>query len=911
MEILWDIFAVPCKESDRDLPVFELLAATSLSSLDNTELLSTGDSLPSVALRIPDYLVPKPSVKKEELPPEEASSLTDNSPASSSLAVSRSVPGGTGGMTYNHLWADAQLELSRLLAEELPAEPPRPEKDRVVFFQRLAMLYVRYIQIFRQLVKAHDLMVHPQKRRFIRVILEGVMGRVLELKNEMVEKEFSEYHYMDDVLHDLKLTPAALEIPIPYYFITDCTKEVQERKAMLTDVFKMVEITGSPEPLMAKEMTLEEAIKIIQVVERARQGRLRAKLNEESRNMNRMYRTKEPEAADMELAAVCIQKVWRGYMQRKRTKIAREEEKIFLGMILDPKYHMPCPAEITAQTSEASTRVKREEHEEAYQKSTTAVTNQLRETEGHDMSKTMKEQIRQWFIECRNATGVFPDYPDVEDGGSALIFTEKTPQQMVEEISAKEEEDSNNKTKGNEETKVKGKMNKGNNEEKEEEAGLKMLPSAFLTDLEVGNKIFADIWQNRNESGNFNQRHEVELIKEEKRKVIEAEIRVQVDEQMRQELADWKLSVDKDKGGKTKANAKKRKGSKSGKKKKKEKDLTAHRTLESLCQELVEQGLLKQANDVRLQDFLGDYSYLGTTLRQNDIEPMPSLSDVRQVISLFAILPLGSQMVHEKAPLIKSILLAGPAGVGKKMLVHAICQETGASLFDLSPLNIAGKYPGKSGLTMMLHMVFKVARLLQPSVIWIEDAEKMFYKKVPKEEKELDTKRLKKDLPKSLKLIKGEDRVLIIGTTNDPLSAEIKSLCKMYSKIILIPRPDYGSRYILWQQLIKKSGGEITQALDLSSLAKISDGYTPGHIVQVIQSVVTKRRVLQQAKRPITAAEFIAPLAKTNPVFQDEEEALKNWYAKTPLGKKRIKAATGKEEEEPAKDKNAKKKGKK
>lgn len=77
---------------------------------------------------------------------------------------------------------------------------------------------------------------------------------------------------------------------------------------------------------------------------------------------------------------------------------------------------------------------------------------------------------------------------------------------------------------------------------------------------------------------------------------------------MRQELAEWKLTVDKDKGGKTKANAKviskrdtahcicpgglmdklelcadihstrqKKKGSKSGKKKKKEKDLTSDR----------------------------------------------------------------------------------------------------------------------------------------------------------------------------------------------------------------------------------------------------------------------------------------------------------------------------------------------
>lgn len=77
-------------------------------------------------------------------------------------------------------------------------------------------------------------------------------------------------------------------------------------------------------------------------------------------------------------------------------------------------------------------------------------------------------------------------------------------------------------------------------------------------------------------------------------------------------------------------------------------------------------------------------------------------------LKIRCVLSPGSQVVHEKAPLIKAILLAGPAGVGKKMLVHAVCQETGAILFDLSPLNTAGKYPGKSGLAMMLHMVFKV-----------------------------------------------------------------------------------------------------------------------------------------------------------------------------------------------------------
>lgn len=41
------------------------------------------------------------------------------------------------------------------------------------------------------------------------------------------------------------------------------------------------------------------------------------------------------------------------------------------------------------------------------------------------------------------------------------------------------------------------------------------------------------------------------------------------------------------------------------------------------------------------------------------------------------------------------------------------------------PLLSTGKYPGKN-CAMMVHMVFKVARTMAPSVIYIDDAEKVF-----------------------------------------------------------------------------------------------------------------------------------------------------------------------------------------
>jgi SpoVK/Ycf46/Vps4 family AAA+-type ATPase len=223
---------------------------------------------------------------------------------------------------------------------------------------------------------------------------------------------------------------------------------------------------------------------------------------------------------------------------------------------------------------------------------------------------------------------------------------------------------------------------------------------------------------------------------------------------------------------------------------------------------------------------------------------MPSLADVRRVITEYCILPLGSQAVHEKAPHIKSVLICGPRQTGKKMLVHAVCTETGANFFDLSPANIAGRYPGKAGLAMLTHMVFKVARALQPSIVYIGDAEKTWMKKIPKTDKS-DPKRLKKDLPKTLKTLKPEDRVLIMGVSKQPFNAEVKGLCGVYHRLILVPRPSYPSRFVIWRRLITKNSGRLTELLDLSSLAKISDGYTAGHINTVCKEVLTERRIAQ------------------------------------------------------------------
>ncbi|XP_010624422.1 dynein regulatory complex protein 11 isoform X3 [Fukomys damarensis] len=778
---------------------------------------------------------------------------------------------------YNKMWHQTQEALNSLLDKE-SQHMTEPQRNQVFIFQTLATFYIKYVQIFRNLENIYDQIVHPQKRILIRKILDGVMGRILELKNEMVELELTEFHYFDDILQDLKLAPKTT----------------------------------------VKAMPLEEAVKLIQVAERARQGRLRAIFMKQIYLQE--YRAKQArilgeQVADAGAAALRIQKVWRGFHQCKKTEREREEEMVFLGMNPPPHFDEVSP---TMKQAERVGHLRSEtqmKHEERYREALVAIKSDLQLIEGPDIKESLQDQIRHWFIECRNLTGTFPNYPDAEDGGSAVIFSNKTPEQVIDDILTNQDDEEKNKKKKKEKRKTKKEKEKKGTKEKtkEEDEVWKMSPSVFLQSLQEGNNLYKDMWMNKDESWNFLQEYDPELIKQEKRKELESEIRIQVDELMRQELKNLKLAVNKEKELPVKEGRKKgkKKGKKTkkGKRGKKDKDLTADRTIESLYKELVEEGLLIQSLKVNLSDYIGEYSYLGTTLRHMSLEPMPSLLDVRQLITLYGILPLGSAAVHEKAPLVKSLLLAGPSGVGKKMLVHAICTETGANLFNLSAANIAGKYPGKSGLQMMLHVVFKVARQFQPSVVWIEDTEKTFYKKVPNAEKLNEPKRLKKQLPKILKLLQPNDRILIVGTTQRPFDAELQSFCKVYEKIILVPRPDYASRYVLWKQIIQRKGGVLTKALNISCLAKVTDGFTQGHIVEVIKDVLTERRIWQQARKPLTAGEFITAITSMSPVYKEEEDCFKDWYAKTPLGKKQALSLTiGGKEKEKAK---GKKKGKK
>ncbi|XP_043916227.1 dynein regulatory complex protein 11-like [Protopterus annectens] len=303
---------------------------------------------------------------------------------------------------YNKIWAEAQEAIDVLLQHEIPEQTPKPEKDRLLVFQMLANFYIKYIQIFQNLEVAYSQIVHPQKRRVIRHVLDGVMGRILELKNEMVELEFSEFHFFDDVLQDLKLTPEETEIPIPKYFITEKLKVLKDREKILAQILTSSEAPQTEVKKTVKPLSIEEAIKIIQIAERARQGHLRARFMKEIRLEElREQRAKERATITLDsvLAAIRIQKLWRGYVQRKKTKKEREEEMVFLGMAPLTQVHSPRPSQLQKLKVDALRQAVQEEHEAEFQQALVSIKTNVRDLEGQDIKDTLQDQVRQWFIE--------------------------------------------------------------------------------------------------------------------------------------------------------------------------------------------------------------------------------------------------------------------------------------------------------------------------------------------------------------------------------------------------------------------------------------------------------------------------------------------------------------------------------
>ena len=80
----------------------------------------------------------------------------------------------------------------------------------------------------------------------------------------------------------------------------------------------------------------------------------------------------------------------------------------------------------------------------------------------------------------------------------------------------------------------------------------------------------------------------------------------------------------------------------------------------------------------KVSDYVGSAHFNAAALERSGVPPDASMAHVRQALTEYAVLPLGSAHVHERLePHIKAVLLYGQHETGKKLLAHAVANTTG------------------------------------------------------------------------------------------------------------------------------------------------------------------------------------------------------------------------------------------
>jgi len=176
--------------------------------------------------------------------------------------------------TFDIIAEKAYRELRNVKAREDSQLDTKPVKDKSVVIQILTKNITEYKSIYRKLSVCFDQIVRPQERIILKRLMETVMGRLIEIKNEIVNHDLKNYQSYAELFVDIKMIPNDFTIPVPAH-IKEATSEQKTRKQRLEKMIEQIEFLKShfeKDDLMGHEL----AVLILQKQERARQGQIRA-----------------------------------------------------------------------------------------------------------------------------------------------------------------------------------------------------------------------------------------------------------------------------------------------------------------------------------------------------------------------------------------------------------------------------------------------------------------------------------------------------------------------------------------------------------------------------------------------------------------------------------------------------------
>ncbi|XP_014485971.1 PREDICTED: fidgetin-like protein 1 isoform X2 [Dinoponera quadriceps] len=170
----------------------------------------------------------------------------------------------------------------------------------------------------------------------------------------------------------------------------------------------------------------------------------------------------------------------------------------------------------------------------------------------------------------------------------------------------------------------------------------------------------------------------------------------------------------------------------------------------------------------------------------------------------------------------RGILLFGPPGTGKTLIGKCIASQSKSTFFSISASSLTSKWIGEG--EKMVRALFAVARVHQPSVVFIDEIDSLLTQRSETEHE--SSRRLKTEFLVQLDgaTTSDDDRILIVGATNRPQELD-EAARRRLVKRLYVPLPELGAREQIINNLLASVRHNLTPE-DVTKIAERSAGYS-------------------------------------------------------------------------------------
>jgi SpoVK/Ycf46/Vps4 family AAA+-type ATPase len=218
------------------------------------------------------------------------------------------------------------------------------------------------------------------------------------------------------------------------------------------------------------------------------------------------------------------------------------------------------------------------------------------------------------------------------------------------------------------------------------------------------------------------------------------------------------------------------------------------------------------------------------------LDSVIGLGDVKKAIKDAIEIPLlrPDLMAKYDVKPISGILMFGPPGNGKTMLMRAVRHELqDVTMFELDGPDLLAS--GSEKASENIRELFNKAKENQPSIIFIDEIEGI----VPSRENasELSTQ-ITVEMLTQLDGMRKLSGVVVIAATNTPEKLDPAILRPgRFDKVIFVRPPNLEERTLMLRQYLEKL--PLAKDVDFDRLAKISDGFTGADIAHISRELKT------------------------------------------------------------------------